>query len=445
MFSKSQVEAVTGEQVTLSNNMIQHLQEWENMLEGKARWVDQTDDDGVKSLRLENSICREFANVTLSEMETKLNNQTLNPMYQKAIKNLNENFQDGLGLGSFVIKPIGMTNMYEYIPATRIVPLEYSADNKLVRCAFVQVKPIGDNDVYYRLEIHELLPEGLRITNKAFKGTAGSFGTEIPLTYIGEWADLLPEVLYQGMNRVDFGYYKNPLPNKIDGSMNGVSIFNMAVEKIRKADIQFGRIDWEYSSGERLVFADYSSVKKQKDIHGDYHWRAPKGKERMFVATDIDEQWEDHSPTLRDGNYIAGLNEYKRAIEFDVSLAYGDLSKNETVEKTAQEIMSAKDRKYNMVNAIQSNLKDCLEDLAYAIAFYQAQFTTDIGFECNFHDSIKTDEETERAQDRMDMQLGILSKIEYRMKWYNEDEKTAMTKIEEVSAELATGNEGNMS
>lgn len=445
MFSKSQVETVTGEQVTLSSDMIQNLEMWENELEGKARWVDQTDDDGVKSLRLENSICREFANITLSEMDTKLNNQTLDPMYQKAIKNLNEDLQDGLGLGSFAIKPIGNTNTYECIPATRIIPFEYSADGRLRRCAFVQVKPIGDNDVYYRIEIHELLTEGLHIMNKAYKGTSGNFGTEIPLTDISEWSTLIPEVTYAGMDRMDFGFYKNPLPNKIDGSMNGVSIFNMAVEKIRKADIQFGRLDWEYSSGERLVFADYAAVKKKKDTHGEYHWRAPKGKDRMFVATDVTDQWADHSPTLRDSNYIAGLNEYKRAIEFDVSLAYGDLSKNETVEKTAQEIMSAKDRKYNMVNAIQSNLKDCLEDLAYAIAFYQSQYLSDIGFECNFHDSIKTDEETERAQDRIDMQLGILSKIEYRMKWYNEDEKTAMAKIEEVSAELATGNEGNMS
>ena len=102
MFSKDQVQTITGEQVTLSSTMIEHLEEWEDMLEGKARWVDQNDDDGVKSLRLEASICQEFANVALSEMDTKLNNDTLGPLYQKAIKDMDENFQDMLGLGAGV-------------------------------------------------------------------------------------------------------------------------------------------------------------------------------------------------------------------------------------------------------------------------------------------------------------------------------------------------------
>lgn len=445
MFSKDQVQTITGEQVTLSSTMIEHLEEWENMLEGKARWVDQTDDDGVKSLRLESSICQEFANVALSEMDTKLNNDTLDPLYQKAIKDMDENFQDMLGLGSGVIKPIGNTGKFEYIPVTRIVPLEYSADKRLKRCAFVQVKPIGDYDVYYRLELHELLHDGLHITNKAFKGTAGNFGKEIPLTNVDEWSTLLPEVMYPGMTRMDFGYYRNPIPNKIDDSMNGVSIFEKAVDMIRKADIQFGRLDWEYSSVERMVFADYTVINKNKDNNGKFHWKAPTGKDRMFVGTDKEDQFDDHSPDLRDASYIAGLNEYKRQIEFDCCLAFGDLSKNETVEKTAQEIQASKNRKYNMVNQIQANLKDCLEDLAYSIAFYQGMFTTDIGFECNFHDSIKTDEETERAQDRIDVQMGVMSKVKYCMKWYSVDEKTAKEYIAEANDELAGTNEGVVS
>ena len=142
---------------------------------------------------------------------------------------------------------------------------------------------------------------------------------------------------------------------------------------------------------------------------------------------------------MRDTSYIAGLNEYKRLVEFNCCLAYGDLSKNESVEKTAEEIKASKNRKYNMVNAIQVNLKDCLEDLAYAIAFYQAMITTDFGFNCTFHDSVKTDEETERAQDRIDVASGFMSPIEYRMKWYGEDEKTATQKILEIRGTMTEG------
>lgn len=239
---------------------------------------------------------------------------------------------------------------------------------------------------------------------------------------------------------MDFGYYRNPLPNRIDKSKNGVSIFEKAVEQIKKADQQFGRLDWEYASGERFIFADYTAVQKKQD--GSF--KMPKSKERLLIpydpdTTNGDKTLSEFSPAMRDASYITGLNEYKRQVEFNCCLAYGDLSKNESVEKTAEEIKASKNRKYNMVNAIQVNLRDCLEDLAYAIAFYQAMITTDFGFNCTFHDSVKTDEETERAQDRIDVASGFMSPVEYRMKWYGEDEKTATYKIAEIRGTMTEG------
>ena len=48
-----------------------------------------------------------------------------------------------------------------------------------------------------------------------------------------------------------------------------------------------------------------------------------------------------------------------------------------------------------------------------------------------FNDSILADEESERQQDRQDVSMGVMSLVEYRMKWYNEDEATAKSKIPE--------------
>lgn len=436
MFTKGQMKRITGRDVALSNIMLGRMDLWERMLKGEADWVDKYG-SGVKSLKLESAICREFANVALSEMETSIEKiDVINDIYQRAVKAMNADFQDALAMGCFAIKPIGSSGKYEFIPANRIIPLEYDDEKKLRACAFVQIKMESDEVYYYRIEQHELVNTGevtsLHIHNSAYKGSADNIGSEVPLTDINEWSDLIPDVTYP-IDRMDFGYYRNPLPNRIDGSSTPVSIFEEAVDQIRDADIQLGRIDWEYDSGERMIFADYSAVMKKNDGKS---FKAPNGKNRLIVGTDLENQWEEHGPALRDQNYINGLNEYKRQIEFNVGLAYGDLSKNEQIEKTAQEIRSSKDRKYNMVNAIQQNLKTCLEDFAYALAFYYAVYSDDIGFECNFHDSIKTDEETERQQDRMDMQLGIMSKLEYRQKWYGEDQDTAAANLAQVTTEL---------
>ena len=66
--------------------------------------------------------------------------------------------------------------------------------------------------------------------------------------------------------------------------------------------------------------------------------------------------------------------------------------------------------------AIQENLKTCLEDLVDAIAFYNAMYTTGYTFTCTFSDSILTDEEAERNQDRQDVSMGVQSLAEYRAK-----------------------------
>ena len=114
-----------------------------------------------------------------------------------------------------------------------------------------------------------------------------------------------------------------------------------------------------------------------------------------------------------------------------MGLAYGDLSKVSDVEKTAEEVRVSKQRKYNTVKAIQNNLKDCLEDFAKALAFYNAMTTVQTKFKCEFSDSILTDEEKERQRDREEVAMGAMSILEYRMKWYNEDEATAKKNLPE--------------
>ena len=66
-----------------------------------------------------------------------------------------------------------------------------------------------------------------------------------------------------------------------------------------------------------------------------------------------------------------------------------------------------------------------MEDFAAGLAFYNGLYTSGYEFMCNFNDSILTDEETERQQDRQDVSMGVMSHLEYRMKWYNEDEAAA--------------------
>ena len=144
----------------------------------------------------------------------------------------------------------------------------------------------------------------------------------------------------------------------------------------------------------------------------------------MDVGKD-QELLKEYSPQLRDEAYKRGLEEVKREIEFIVGLAYGDLSDVQEVSKTATEIKVSKQRKYNRVNAIEGKLEECLRDFMAGLAFYNNMYHSGYEFNCKFSDSILTDEESERQQDRQDVSMGVMSHAEYRAKWYGETLKEA--------------------
>ena len=424
MFGYTTLKTIAGKDITLSDTMINAINDWKNMMNGQAHWIT----DYIKSLKIEDGICREFADAVLIEMETNVSNERLDKIYQKAIADLNENLQEGLGLGSMVIKPLPSGGT-EFIAADKFIPISFGDDGRPTDIGFLTVKRVGENDYYTRFERHYFVNGNLTVENKCYHSQDPSdIGQMCGLEEIPEWSDINPgPVTYPGMQQMDFGYFRNPIKNRIDGSACGVSIFESARELIRKTDIQGARLDWEYESGERAIHVDNRALKKDGKTG---QLGMPKLNKKLYRGLNLEagkdnELLKEYSPTMRDEAYNRGLEKYLREIEFNVGLAYGDLSDVQQVEKTAAEIKTSKARKYNRVGSIQSKLKDCLEDFAAGLAFYNGLYTSGYEFMCNFNDSILTDEETERQQDRQDVSMGVMSHLEYRMKWYNEDEAAA--------------------
>lgn len=429
MFNYTTIKNVIGRDVALSQTMIDAINEWKKMQNGMASWTNEE----TKSLRIEEGICREFADAVVVEMEANIpNNDRLDKVFQKSLAELNENLQDGLALGSFVLRPLG-AEKYEYITADKLIPISFDDSGKPNDIAFLSVKSIGESNYYTRVERHYFMSGNLTVENWCYHSqTKGDIGQRCNLKEIEEWSNINPgPVTYLGMTQMDFGYYRNPLKNKVDGSSCGVSIYESAKELIKKADIQVARLDWEYDSGERVIHVDDRALRKKGSAA-----YMPKLKKRLYRGLNLEdgkdkELYKEYSPDMRDEAYIRGLEKYYRTIEFTVGLAYGDLSETNEVNKTATEVKVSKIRKYNRVNAIQQNLEECLQDFVTGLAFYNGSYNSGVELTCTFNDSILTDEETERAQDRQDVSMGVMSLAEYRAKWYNEDIDTAQANLPE--------------
>lgn len=420
MISRASMKQVLNQSPEITQTMIEKIEQWRYMLDGNAPWCEGY----VKSLKLEQGICREFADVALTEMEVSISNDRLLKIFESCTENLNENMQDGLGLGSFCIKPLG-DGKVEFVTADRFIPISFGVDKKPNDVAFIDIRRVDVSRYYIRLERHSIRNGYLEITNEAYESSdKTTFGRRIPLDSVEEWSALPESRSYPGMKQMDFGYYRNPLKNNIDDTACGISIFDAAIESIRRADIQGAHLEWEFESGERAIHVDNSALKKKPNGQNGL----AKLNKRLYRGLDIDSDKEllkEYSPEFRESNIINGLETYYRQIEFIVGLAYGDLSNPQDVDKTATEVKASKQRKYNRVTAIQENLKDCLEDFVAGLAFYEGMYTSGYEFVCTFSDSILTDEETDRQLMLNEIAAGIRAPWEYRVRFLGEDEETA--------------------
>lgn len=100
MFGYTQLKSILGTDVALSQGMIDAINEWKLMLDGAAGWTSSD----VQSLKIEQGICREFADTVLAEMETSISVPALDKIYKKQLTLLNEHLQDGLALAFFLFE-----------------------------------------------------------------------------------------------------------------------------------------------------------------------------------------------------------------------------------------------------------------------------------------------------------------------------------------------------
>ena len=221
----------------------------------------------------------------------------------------------------------------------------------------------------------------------------------------------------------------------------GVSVFARAVDLIEDADKQYQRYLWEFEGGELAVNASEEVFTKDKNGHPIL----PVGRERLYRPFDMDganDKFIDtFSPSLREVELKNGLNSILQKIEFNTGLAYGTLSDPQTIDKTATEIITSKQRSYSTITDIQRALQSALEDLIKAVDIYASLYRLapegEYSVSFVWDDSIIVDADAERSRDMSEVRMGIMQKWEYRMKWYGEDEETARQVIADSEAEKA--------
>lgn len=420
----------------ITDEMERALTRWYNLYVDTPPWATKE----VRPLGLPKAIAKEFAQVMCSEMSVTVDGgpraEFISEQVVRYLGGAQNGLELGIALGGLALKPYvsGEGIFIDATGATGFTPLRFDDGDVCVSGVF-RSQPIKVDKAYFvKLEFHDLANGVYTIRNKAFRSNAdGVCTTEVPLAEVPEWAAIRPEVYIANVERPLFGYFTPPLNNSIDTASNlGVSIYSGATEDlIRQADEQWAQFLYEFKSAERKIIASAEAVAGK--LPGDKP--NPLAADRLYVAMPYDSEdfFKEFSPDLRHAGFYDGLQAILRRIEFNVGLSYGDLSDPSTVDKTATEVIAAKNRKYSTIQGLEIRYKAALENAVYGMNVYATLYGLapqgEYELYVDFDDSILTDADAQRERDRQDVRDGLMTKWEYRMKWYHEDEETAKAMV----------------
>ena len=465
MFSANDIESVLHVQPTMSQEMKDAIELWEQMYKNKSPWV--MSNENLKSLGLPAMIASEKARTATIEMNVKITGESerakfINEQFKKVTSTIRKNLEYGIALGGLVIKPyvvMGPDNQYKiefnYVKATDFYPLAFSANGKITEAAFIE-RIFTKEAVFSKVEYHQLVGTTLTVRNLAFKTVNsntsiystldGQLGTEISLSEVPEWSNLAPQTIIDNVDSLLFAYFKMPQANTIDlTSPLGVSGFSKAVDLIHDADEQYTDLLWEFEGGQLAVDVDRTAFNPLIDKDGKQTVQLPKFQDRLFrrnLDLGEDDTYNVFSPNLRDANIINGLNNILMHIEDVCDLARGTLSNVTYSEaRTATELKILKQRTFSANKDIQTELQGTLEQVITIMDKYCDLYNIVDGSKDDYEvaydwdDSILVDKDTERQVDMIDVDKGRMSKIEYRMKWYGETEAQAQESLDKISDE----------
>lgn len=239
--------------------------------------------------------------------------------------------------GECLIKPVPYGDRFYFLPVRRdcFIPLGRDEEGKLTSIGMAEFSSV--NGEYYTLLEKRTAGETLIIENKLFMSEiSGTLGREVPLTSLHKY-ELLQPVITLPIKGIGLIELKTPLLNDVDGSDEGVPVFEPAAKLIRNINRNEYQLDREFENGRSRIIASADMFKKNRNGQKEL-------KDDVFVALEEDPENVGitiFSPELREQSYLNRKNEYLRNIESLIGLKRGILSEVEAAERTATEVTSS--------------------------------------------------------------------------------------------------------
>ena len=342
---------------------------------------------------------------------------------------------------------LGRTRI-EYInDPSVIVPYAYDNFNITGFVTFDQWQETeGKKAIYYtHLIYHEFKTESddneelkqvYRKYNELYKSKdKNQLGKEIP--FETKFPDV-EELVQYNTDTPHFQIIKPPLANNLDiNSPMGISIFANSIDKLKAIDNKYDSFDMEFVDGKRRILVDKTALKGTPQVDEDGNISQQlffDRNDRTYVAMNgmKDQPVKDISFDLRYKEHIDSINAELNWYSSDLGFGEDYYRFDGTGRATATEILSQNDDAFRTKQTFETVIKDVIIDLVKVVCFLEDIQIEESEIQIDF-DYSRFENQT-ATQQRLEREVnnGITSKVEYRMKVYGEEEDVARQKIEEI-------------
>lgn len=344
-------------------------------------------------------------------------------------------FSEFISNGKVIIEYIGDSN--------KIIPYNYS-NNKISSMVainqFTRVEK-GKMAYYTHLAYHEFNENVYTKYNELYKSkTFDDLGKQVLFSSL--FPNVQEIVVYENVDYPHFQVLKFPITNNYDlENPMGISIYANSIDRFKALDTKYDSFNNEFISGKKRILVDASALKGVPSVdnsgnistalyfdRNDTTYVALRGMDQQPIKEiDFNIRYQEHIDSIQ-----SELNWLSSNIGFGEN--FYSFSGNQPM--TATEVMSRDSDAYRTKDNYDSVLIEFIENLVNAVCYLVGIQTSTVEVVTDY--SRFKNDSAEQSRLMQEVNNGITSKIEYRVKIYNEDEELARKKIEELQSNEPT-------
>lgn len=414
------------------------------------------------SLGMGKKLCEDWANLLMNEkVQITLEGQKEQEFVDRVLTGNNftvkanemQEMKSALGTVAYIPRVIGQEIneggeivpgnasgiILDYVTIENIYPLEWQ-NGFISECAFSSVVTRNGHDYLY-LQIHHKDDSGSYIIDNRIYRYDNEMLADEQLANVKGFENI-PPVVHTGSDKRQFVIDRLNIANNFNYLLpTGIAVYANTIDVLQGVDIAYDSYVNEFRLGKKRIMVKPSAAKYLDgepvfDPSDVAFYVLPEDVSDGAVITPID-------MTLRTAEHNTGIQDQLNILSSKCGFGETYYRFDGGSVATATQVISENSTMFRTIKKHEIILSSVIEELCRILlrlgnAAMNAGLNENVKVSIDFDDSIIVDTESQRAQDRQDVNMGVMSVLEYRMKWYGEDEdtaKAALPKMQDMTDE----------